>query len=224
MINDTDEQLMDRAKATSDIGTTYVISNKFGLIKVGNSDRVNERLKEIESMSGVPCKLEYTIKGSKLEKKFHRDCSEFRTVGEWFDYPIEKAINKLKELKESEIENTFNILAQWRESEKISVKWAEEKRKEADWFNSISNDICKGEVPECDISESRIIRRLALRKLIDYFGNASKLAEYLGTKASTVSGWQSRGQIGRVYADIISEDPELNVIFPITLMRFGLKR
>ncbi len=224
MIDETNEQLMRRAESSSNIGKTYVISNSMGLIKIGCSDEPEKRLKQIESMSGIPCRLEYEIQGAFLERRAHEMLSNYRTVGEWFEYPIDKAISTLKELKQIDIKNRYETLLKWKEHE-LRDKERKEKTSELETVaEHIIDKLARGEEPDCSQEEARYVRKLALNKLIEHFGNASRLAAYLGTKPSTGTGWQVRGHVGLHYAKVISEDPELSILFPHTLIRFGLKR
>jgi len=223
MIDETNEQIMHRAKSMSDISKTYIISNAMGLIKIGQSFEPEKRVKQVESNSGIPCKLEYEIKGGFLERRAHEALSNYRTVGEWFECPIDVAIETLEELKRIDINNRYETLLKWKEHELRDKERKEKISKLETVAEHIIDALGKGEEPEYTIEEAKYVRKLAVDKLIEYFGSASNLATYLDTKPSTISGWQSRGHVGLHYAKIISEDAELSTLFPLTLTRLGIK-
>ena len=56
-------------------------------LKIGTTYYINKRLSVIKSSIGCDLVLLYTIKGDTcLEKDLHSKFSEFRTIGEWFNY------------------------------------------------------------------------------------------------------------------------------------------
>ncbi len=80
-------------------GYTYIVSNDFGLIKIGKSADPESRVKMIEAASGVPTKLEFKIKGDFREYIAHELLKEFRVTGEWFTCSVEHAKNALESIE-----------------------------------------------------------------------------------------------------------------------------
>lgn len=73
-------------------GVNYIYFIKHGKkIKIGKTTNcVKERLKQIQHMSPVKLKLEYTYKADGTEeKRLHKIFSQYREHGEWFTYSEE---------------------------------------------------------------------------------------------------------------------------------------
>ncbi|MGL5881287.1 MAG: GIY-YIG nuclease family protein [Xenococcaceae cyanobacterium] len=64
----------------------YLIGNKRdGLIKIGVSQNVEKRLKDLQSVYKTPLEIIATKRGSfDAEKELHKKFSQFRRHGEWF--------------------------------------------------------------------------------------------------------------------------------------------
>jgi hypothetical protein len=82
----------------------YVID--FGnKIKIGQSISVKSRIRNIENMSGCRAVGHFSIEtDGRYETLMHKLLSEFRGVGEYFEYPFEYAVSLLKSL----VKNRFS--------------------------------------------------------------------------------------------------------------------
>lgn len=64
----------------------YIIQDARGYIKIGRSDNVSRRLKQLQTAHSHPLKLIYLCSApSYLEKRLHSMFFLYKKQGEWFD-------------------------------------------------------------------------------------------------------------------------------------------
>lgn len=72
----------------------YLIYSESGLYKIGVSNDVEKRLATLRTSSGhaLSCLGYYKTedKATKVERALHKLFEEFRTLGEWFDFPKDR--------------------------------------------------------------------------------------------------------------------------------------
>lgn len=78
----------------------YVVGNSANrLVKIGRSVNVEERVKELQSMSPVAVSLLWHTEAKHLaETDLHQYCSQYRVRGEWFDFGDEDPVAYIKEV------------------------------------------------------------------------------------------------------------------------------
>lgn len=65
---------------------TYVIHNQeLNLVKIGRSNRVKSRIRDIENMAGVPLPI-LKVFDEDIERELHQKFKHLRAKGEWFSY------------------------------------------------------------------------------------------------------------------------------------------
>lgn len=84
--------------------------NSINYVKIGYTNNLNRRLRELQI--GNPRKLKpyFVIKGNyQLEQEVHKEFKDYRSIGEWFHFSafILDYINKIREESE-EILNMYN--------------------------------------------------------------------------------------------------------------------
>lgn len=79
--------MRSQERAGRDAASVYVIRNtRSGLVKIGRSIDVNQRLAHLRMASGDPLELIATVgTGGSLEFSLHRQFRAARRQGEWFD-------------------------------------------------------------------------------------------------------------------------------------------
>lgn len=111
----------------------YIMSNDFGLYKIGISKDVNKRCAQIKNNGGVPTKVEYSYLPStcialELERTLHLKYKDYRKIGEWFE--LEDISEVIKDI-ESEFIN-----------ENCKSKTIEERREELRYsFTTLPNEL-----------------------------------------------------------------------------------
>ena len=87
--------------------TVYILD--FGdQIKIGMTANFQKRLRSIETGSGRPVKQHFEAKVPKeYEKLLHEKLSEYRSLGEFFSYPYQKAVTLFKELLQQKAVKTI---------------------------------------------------------------------------------------------------------------------
>lgn len=101
----------------------YVIYNPLTkLTKVGMSENVKKRKKDLESASGMPLELKYTTEyllcPNRYETDAHIKLHEFRKFGEWFDVDPELAIRAIECVISDATEDP--IIEQYKKGDSIS--------------------------------------------------------------------------------------------------------
>jgi hypothetical protein len=77
----------------------YFIQEKTGPIKIGITDNVHKRLKELQTGNSDELKiLHWTTGGRALEASLHKKFNEFHKFGEWF-WPKKELIDLIEEYK-----------------------------------------------------------------------------------------------------------------------------
>ena len=80
-------------------GTIYFVGPKGGPIKIGFASRLEMRLKDLRTMNAYELIIHATVEGPpKMERDYHKQFSEYRLHGEWFEpaSPILAEITRLK--------------------------------------------------------------------------------------------------------------------------------
>ncbi len=77
----------------------YIIENTYlHDTKIGISNRPEKRIKQLQTGSSRPLKIQYTVKfttrdeATKVEYQLHKKFSKHRLTGEWFDIDYRKVI------------------------------------------------------------------------------------------------------------------------------------
>ena len=90
----------------------YLIGTKDNKQKIGISNDPEKRLKALQTGNPEPLFIHYTIelpdrKAFKVEKHLHREYSHYNIKNEWFELPMEDAI-QLMTYEDMIIETTLN--------------------------------------------------------------------------------------------------------------------
>jgi len=165
----------------------YVISNELGLIKVGRSINPKARAKQLECVSGLSCKLLFSIEGGSIEKEVHNRLKTNRKKGEWYECDPSIAIETIKQVKKEIVSGYYDKL----EEKELELMF---RLKRGD--PAIVNDIKNYETD-------------TLKDLIYFVGNPTKVARELGLNSSTVHRWLERGEVSKHGARLISKHPIL---------------
>lgn len=88
------KETMDNAKQQ-----LYIIKNEItGKIKIGVSNNVSTRIRQLECASGCSLKLLYTLPYSdnvfEIEQYLHKKFENYRSIGEWFTVDVRDVINE----------------------------------------------------------------------------------------------------------------------------------
>lgn len=176
----------------------YVMSNTFGLVKVGRAINPDQRRKGVQCSSGVPTMLEFKMRNGDLERLVHDALSEFRQKGEWFNCTAEHAIKVIKQIKKTMIKEKQKAVS---------------REEHADLLTGIKRKRALS-LPMVDPLELTALQlkgycKGALEILLDEVGNVSHLAKMLNIHYMTVRGWKDRGRISKQGAVLVSLHPTL---------------
>ena len=94
----------------------YLIAAENGLIKVGKTARIRDRVQHIKSSSPIMCELmffcEYSEEDVKLEEDLHEQWKYERIKGEWFALTASDLIDKLGHL-DPDFVNLVTLFESW---------------------------------------------------------------------------------------------------------------
>lgn len=93
----TDYRIPCVSRETKTIKTYIIRNNTNGLIKIGRSRDVEQRVRSLSTATGSELELLCTI-DKDIENELHRKFSNYRTMGEWFDDKDGKIVSHIKQL------------------------------------------------------------------------------------------------------------------------------
>lgn len=181
----------------------FILGEKTGLVKIGYSTDLDDRIKSIRDCSGQPVRLLATTDGHRVEEGFfHRILKEYRGIGEWFEnrgnvLNMPECITKktVQSLNTDLIDNS-DLLRLWMMVNGCTSKMLASMRMPT-WYDCVSGNISQEDAGRIELATGVPASRWKMnpepRKKPET--GRQTLAKYLAYRSETVNGFARRADI-----------------------------